>query len=243
MPITITEAELIAIIDQRVAQALASGNDTATGVVTSVNTAALSAQVTFDPSGVSAPVGVLGHVLAAEGDRVVMHRYGGNKVRAERSTDERLGERVGDWFVTGVTNTRPILGSTSINQATGSGQVTSNSWTNMPGSPTMTLVKSLDSTAVVAGMYWSGYGDNIGTTVEWGLTKDGGSTTDKFGDFQVANTTGAAFSDRQPGLSGFRRFTGWAAGTYPLVFRWKLPAGVYFEQDGGDWLSGIAWEV
>jgi hypothetical protein len=233
----------IELIDQRIAKALASGNDTATGVITSVASDGLHANVTFDGSAVAAPVLVAGHVTAFEGDRCVLQRFGGNKVRDERPTDERLGDRVGEWVVMAVVGVRRSLGSCFINQAAGSGQRTANSWTNMPGSPTMTLVKAYDQTTVLAAMTWSGFGDNIGTVVEWGMTKDGGATTDKFGDFQVANTTGSPFSDRQPGLTGFYRYTGLPKGTYPFVMRWKLPAGVYFEQDTGDWLSALAWEV
>lgn len=236
--------DILAIIDQRIAAALASHNDTATGVVTSVDQSTLAAEVTFDPTGVAAPVKMLGHVVALEGDRVNLQRFGGNKTRSERPTDERLSDRVGDWYIVGVTNARHTLASRSINQSTGAGQTTNSTWTAMPGSPQIAgFTKVLDTTAVIIAMTWSGFGDNIGTVVEWGVTHDGGVTDSKLGDFQVANTTGAAFSDRQPGLSGFRRFTGWTAGSYDLVFQWRLTTGVYFEQDSGDWISAFAIEV
>lgn len=217
---------LVQIADERAAKAIAEQPPTDANyaaVVVSVSADGLTAMVTQDGAQTPTPVKVMGHVHCRAGDRVGVGKWG-------------------EWYVCGVFGRVAGLAEAYVSQA---GQVgsASTSWADLPGSPGGTFSKRWTASQVAVDVAVSGYSTLTGSVINVGITKDGGSTTDKVFDFQAAVNSGNSADLNRHSISGTGQFA-WAAGTYTWRLRWMLAGGGQaFQTDADDWVSARLREV
>jgi len=210
----------VAIAEEAVARA--STEPTAVGTIVSVQSDALLAQVVFDGSGGAIPCLVGAHVSCVDNDRVGVQKFGS------------------EWVVMVNLGNLRWPGAAGYSGAAATGTAPVGSWSNLPGSPGFTFIKRWDTTTVRWSAHIGCYSTVLGTTIQVGITYNGGSTTIKCGQHTFANVGGDSNNLDSQSFGGAKYETALAAGTYTVAGRWQSDANVQ-QTSGDDWnsLEGI----
>lgn len=190
---------------------------TAVGTVSSVETATLRASVVFDGSGGAVPCLVGSPVHPVAGDRVGIVKFGA------------------EWVILTVLGVLRGLGAGGVSQSMGTGTAPVGSWGNIAGTPQFTFTKRWDATRVRWAVSLGCYTTVLGTTIQSGITYNGGSTTIKTGQYTFANNGGDPALDAHT-FSYWTYQSGLAAGTYTVTGRWQSDANIQ-STSGDDWVS------
>lgn len=142
-------------------------------------------------------------------------------------------------FIVGIVTTtlNPMLtGIVNYNAAAAAGTTVSAAFANMPGSPTMTLVKQNASTRIRLDMHVTCLSTLANTSLQIGVLVNAS-------DFAVASLVINPTSTHLQ-LSGTLIFTAAVSGSIPIVARWRrLAGGGTITQGTDDWVSMTAQEI
>jgi hypothetical protein len=121
------------------------------------------------------------------------------------------------------------------------GSTTSATYVNVPGNPSVTLIKRFPAslTNIAYQSSFSLFATVVSAGVGLGVNTNGGSGTD-------IDLMGFAINpaSTHSHVSNNKLLTGLAEGTYVLTLRWKRTASAAtLQTDGGDWASILAEEV
>lgn len=199
-------------------------SDRNTGTVQSVDATAMTAQVRFaDGSAGSITCQVPSHVVCVANDRVAVDLYGSQ------------------WVVTATLGVLRGLGEGGVSQGASSGTAPVGSWGNLPGTPAFTFTKVWAGSRVFWQTSVGCFTTVLGSTIQFGITYNGGSTTIKTGQYTFANNGGDPALDAHDS-TWWTYETGLAAGTYTVRLRWQSDANVQ-STSADDWVSGRGKEV
>jgi len=124
-----------------------------------------------------------------------------------------------------------------LNQGAGTGNTTSVTYVDLPGSPSVNFTKrySAASTSIEVELAIGSYASAAGIGLDFGVLINGVDTT-------VTHFFHNPGNEHQMAV-GAEDITGLADGTYTIKPRWRSSAGGQINQDNNDWISLRAHEV
>lgn len=212
--------DMLAIINQQVRAGQTAVTAMGTMVQRNLNTYDTQCVVIIDGSTQAIPVKIVGSVTAFDGDRVILNRVGS------------------DWVVMASFVKRPLGSATYGGTSFSSGNTSSGSYGDLPGSPSVSVTKAYNDTDLRVHIVMSAFATNVGAQVRVGVSIPEQAVLANVGNFfyNVNNT--------HLTVAGIGLVPGVNAGTLTVKGQWLLSGGVGpINVDSGDWISMDVQEV